>query len=132
MNKTKKPLLTSLMRPAPTLSPEEQQRIQAENNAKLFGLPTDTPITSAPTPEPAPAMWVPSGQWVQFGTYIKDHTYLQLKQAEYFEPGFEIREFVEEALKAALAELDSAQKSLPVNAMEKLLKTNKKLGRQQQ
>lgn len=69
----------------------------------------------------------PSGRWVPFGSYVRDQTYLQLKQAEYWEPGFEIRQFLEDALQAALAQLPASQRELPPVALEKLLKTNRKL-----
>ncbi|TPG58005.1 hypothetical protein EAH73_22695 [Hymenobacter nivis] len=74
---------------------------------------------------PAPAG--PTGRWVPFGSYVRDQTYLQLKQAEYWEPGFEIRQFLEDTLQAALAQLPAAQRTLPQPVLEKLLKTNRKL-----
>jgi hypothetical protein len=81
--------------------------------------------TSAPLPSPATAG--PTGRWVPFGSYVRDKTYLQLKQAEYWEPGFEIRQFLEDTLQAALAQLPTAQRDLPAPVLEKLLKTNRKL-----
>ncbi|WP_375434929.1 hypothetical protein [uncultured Hymenobacter sp.] len=66
-------------------------------------------------------------RWVPFGSYTRLSTYLQLKQAEFWEPGFEIREFVEQALHAALAQLPAAQRELPPHVLEKLRKTNRKL-----
>jgi hypothetical protein len=75
----------------------------------------------------APAPAGPSGRWVPFGSYVRDETYLQLKQAEYWEPGFEIRQFLEDTLQAALAQLPAAQRTLPAPVLEKLLKTNRKL-----
>jgi len=86
--------------------------------------PAPTP-TSTPIPTPIPAG--PTGRWVPFGSYVRDQTYLQLKQAEYWEPGFEIRQFLEDTLQAALAQLPAAQRDLPAPVLEKLLKTNRKL-----
>ena len=80
---------------------------------------------SPPVVVPAPAG--PTGRWVPFGSYVRDQTYLQLKQAEYWEPGFEIRQFLEDTLQAALAQLPAAQRALPEPVLEKLLKTNRKL-----
>lgn len=80
-----------------------------------------------PTPTPAPTTAGPTGRWVPFGSYVRDQTYLQLKQAEYWEPGFEIRQFLEDTLQAALAQLPAAQRDLPAPVLEKLLKTNRKL-----
>lgn len=82
-------------------------------------------IPSLPAVVPAPAG--PTGRWVPFGSYVRDQTYLLLKQAEYWEPGFEIRQFLEDTLQAALAQLPAAQRPLPEPVLEKLLKTNRKL-----
>lgn len=95
----------------------------------MFGaLSSASPVsggTSAMAPAAAPVG--PTGRWVPFGSYVRDQTYLQLKQAEYWEPGFEIRQFLEDTLHAALAQLPAAQRSLPAPVLEKLLKTNRKL-----
>lgn len=99
----------------------------------MFGavsaIPTIPAAASAPTPTPTPtpAPTGPTGRWVPFGSYVRDQTYLQLKQAEYWEPGFEIRQFLEDTLQAALAQLPAAQRDLPAPVLEKLLKTNRKL-----
>ena len=84
--------------------------------ASISGLTTEVPAPAGPT-----------GRWVPFGSYVRDQTYLQLKQAEYWEPGFEIRQFLEDTLQAALAQLPAAQRTLPAPVLEKLLKTNRKL-----
>jgi len=98
----------------------------------MFGAVSPLPATPAassslspPAAVPAPAG--PTGRWVPFGSYVRDQTYLQLKQAEYWEPGFEIRQFLEDTLQAALAQLPAAQRALPGPVLEKLLKTNRKL-----
>ena len=98
----------------------------------MFGAITPLPATPAvgsisnPSAD-VPATAGPTGRWVPFGSYVRDQTYLQLKQAEYWEPGFEIRQFLEDALQAALAQLPNAQRTLPEPVLEKLLKTNRKL-----
>ncbi len=59
-SKPKRPSLTALLREqpaAPSLSPEEQQRIQAENDQKLYG--TRLPVASAPLPN-LPATILPA------------------------------------------------------------------------
>jgi len=98
----------------------------------MFGVVSALPATPAvvssynpPIVVPVPAG--PTGRWVPFGSYVRDQTYLQLKQAEYWEPGFEIRQFLEDTLQAALAQLPAAQRTLPEPVLEKLLKTNRKL-----
>lgn len=91
----------------------------------LPATPAAGSISSPPAVVPAPAG--PTGRWVPFGSYVRDQTYLLLKQAEYWEPGFEIRQFLEDTLQAALAQLPAAQRTLPDPVLEKLLKTNRKL-----
>lgn len=98
----------------------------------MFGPVSALPATpsAGSTPGPSaevPAPTGPTGRWVPFGSYVRDETYLQLKQAEYWEPGFEIRQFLEDTLQAALAQLPAAQRTLPAPVLEKLLKTNRKL-----
>ncbi len=89
--------------------------------------------SAAPAPAPVPVAKAeavvagPTGRWVPFGSYVRDQTYLQLKQAEYWEPGFEIRQFLEEAIQAALTQLPASQRPLPAAVLDKLLRTNKKL-----
>ena len=96
----------------------------------MFGavspLPTIPAVGSSPLAA-VPGLAGPTGRWVPFGSYVRDQTYLQLKQAEYWEPGFEIRQFLEDTLQAALAQLPAAQRTLPAPVLEKLLKTNRKL-----
>jgi hypothetical protein len=133
-SKIKRPSLTALLReqPAvPTLSPEEQQRIQAENDQKLYG--TRLPVASAPSsalPAANPPAGVGSGgeagivgdRWIPFGTYLHDQVYLTLKQAEFWEPGFEIRKFVNKVLSTALAELPNSQQPLPDEQLAAVIK----------
>ncbi|UOG77617.1 hypothetical protein MTX78_24965 (plasmid) [Hymenobacter tibetensis] len=85
------------------------------------------PDATAPVQAPAPPPEDPD-PWVAFGSYVHRSIYLQLKQAEYYEPGFEIREFVDNALQQALQQLPAAQRELPAQVLEKLRKTNRKLG----
>ena len=101
----------------PTVSPDPDEL--------MFGSVSNASVvdTNASVEQPT----IPSGRWVPFGSYVRDHTYLLLKQAEYWEPGFEIRQFLEDTLQAALAQLPAAQKDLPPAVLEKLLKTNRKL-----
>lgn len=97
----------------------------------MFGAISTAPLvptaTSGNAAAPIVAPAGPTGRWVPFGSYVRDQTYLQLKQAEYWEPGFEIRQFLEDTLQAALAQLPAAQRMLPEPVLEKLLKTNRKL-----
>jgi hypothetical protein len=96
----------------------------------MFG-PVAPSITPGPVPGPVLASAAPvagpTGRWVPFGSYVRDQTYLQLKQAEYWEPGFEIRQFLEDAIQTALSQLPAAQRPLPTVVLDKLLRTNKKL-----
>lgn len=142
---SKRPPLTTLLREQakPVLTLEEQQRIQAENDRKLYGtrsgglLPAPPVANAAPGPDgggeplpPTPDPPVPSGErWIPFGSYIHDEVYLHLKQAEFWEPGFEIRKFVNNALRAALQELPSAQRALPAEQLEAVRKKTHRTGR---
>jgi hypothetical protein len=133
-SKPKRPSLTALLREqptAPTLSPEEQQRIQAENDQKLYG----TRLPSAPAPSQALPVSTPpvsmdsrgeegivGDRWIPFGTYLHDQVYLTLKQAEFWEPGFEIRKFVNKVLSTALAELPNSQQPLPEEQLAAVMK----------
>lgn len=96
----------------------DQLMFPAMNTSVSLDVPAPAEVT-----EPA----LDKDRWVAFGSYTRLGTYIQLKQAEFWEPGFEIREFVEQALQAALAQLPAAQRELPPPVMEKLLKTNRKL-----
>jgi hypothetical protein len=130
-SKTKRPSLTAVLReqPAsPALSPEEQQRIQAENDQKLYGtrLPS-VPVPSSVTRSP-PSIGSGGGEgivgdrWIPFGTYLHDQVYLTLKQAEFWEPGFEIRKFVNKVLSTALSELPNSQQPLPDEQLAAVIK----------
>ena len=124
----------------PALTPEERQRIQAENDRKLYGTRSSEFLQSAPVtnaiPEPSSGGEEPPAasdssvavgdRWIPFGSYIHDQVYLQLKQAEFWEPGFEIRKFVNNSLRAALQELPSAQRALPAEQLEAVRKKTSK------
>lgn len=145
-NPSKRPPLTTLLREQakPVLTPEDQQRIQAENDRKLYGTRSGGLVSAAPAanstagpsrggeelPAP-PEPESPAGErWIPFGSYIHDEVYLHLKQAEFWEPGFEIRKFVNNALRAALQELPSAQRALPAEQLEAVRKKTHKSKRQ--
>ncbi|WP_125916797.1 hypothetical protein [Hymenobacter coccineus] len=137
-SKTKRPSLTALLREQPTvpaLSPEEQQRIQAENDQKLYGtrLPgapagslvppaTTPPATTSPANAGSGGGGIVGDRWIPFGTYLHDQVYLTLKQAEFWEPGFEIRKFVNKVLLTALAELPNSQQPLPAEQLAAVIK----------
>lgn len=129
-SKAKRPPLTALLReplPAAQLTPQEQQRIQAENDQKLYGTrqplaaaaPEAAPVSSTPPPA---ASGIVGDRWIPFGTYLHDQVYLTLKQAEFWEPGFEIRKFVNQVLLDALAQLPNAQRELPAEQLAAVLK----------
>jgi hypothetical protein len=135
-SKTKRPSLTALLREQPvppSLSPEEQQRIQAENDQKLYGtrLPI-TPVSSTALVATVLPASIGNGsggeegivgdRWIPFGTYLHDQVYLTLKQAEFWEPGFEIRKFVNKVISTALAELPNSQQPLPDEQLAAVLK----------
>jgi hypothetical protein len=65
--------------------------------------------------------------WVSFTTAVTRETYLKLKQAEYWVPGFLMKELTETALVKELASYPEADKPLPDALLQKLLRTSKKL-----
>ncbi|MBC6992493.1 hypothetical protein [Hymenobacter sp. BT491] len=87
-----------------------------------------TPVAPASLPEaiPAPAA-APGHEWVQFSTYLRRSTYLRLKQAEYWEPGFVARQQIEQVVSELLDKLEGANRRLPEEQYQKLLQKNKKL-----
>jgi hypothetical protein len=78
---------------------------------------------------PAPALDSEEEQtiWVSFTTAVTRETYLKLKQAEYWVPGFLMKELTEAALVKELAAYPEADKPLPEALLQKLLRTSKKL-----
>lgn len=64
---------------------------------------------------------------VPYSTRIKRSTYLILKQAKHWVPGFVEQEFVDAAVRAALEALPGAEQPLPPAHLAALEKQNKKL-----
>jgi hypothetical protein len=78
-------------------------------------------------PEPVPGDGEEQIVWVSFTTAVTRETYLKLKQAEYWVPGFLMKELTETALVKELAAYPEADKPLPDALLQKLLRTSKKL-----
>ncbi|NVO31879.1 hypothetical protein [Hymenobacter lapidiphilus] len=87
---------------------------------------TETSAATAVTQPTIPAV-DPEQEWVQFSTYLRRSTYLRLKQAEYWEPGFVVRRQIEQAVAEMLDKLENANRNLPQELYQKLLLKNKKL-----
>ncbi|RZJ92230.1 MAG: hypothetical protein EOO60_07240 [Hymenobacter sp.] len=83
--------------------------------------------TQALAPEPIPEEGEEQTVWVSFTTAVTRETYLKLKQAEYWVPGFLMKELTEAALTKELAAYPEADKPLPDALLQKLLRTSKKL-----
>jgi hypothetical protein len=81
----------------------------------------------AQAPEPAPEEGEEQVVWVSFTTAVTRETYLKLKQAEYWVPGFLMKELTEAALVKELEAYPEADKPLPDALLQKLLRTSKKL-----
>ncbi len=64
---------------------------------------------------------------VQHSTRLKRSTYLHLKQAKHWVPGFIEQDFIEAAILAALELLPDAKKPLPPLVLQELIRRNKKL-----
>jgi hypothetical protein len=81
----------------------------------------------AQSPEPVPSDGEEQTVWVSFTTAVTRETYLKLKQAEYWVPGFLMKELTEAALVKELTAYPEADKPLPDALLQKLLRTSKKL-----
>ena len=107
-------------------------RLVLDTNS-LYGmgeLPTvPLPVKESSRPQPVgmPPVESPGQEWVQFSTYLRRNTYLRLKQAEYWEPGFVVRQQIEQVVSELLDKLENANRSLPDDQYQKLLQKNKKL-----
>ncbi len=105
------------------------------DTSSLYGMdeipPAPSPAAQPPAPAaPAPPVALPEAagqEWVQFSTYLRRNTYLRLKQAEYWEPGFVARHQIERVVSELLDTLENANRSLPEEHLQKLLQKNKKL-----
>ena len=100
-----------------------------EPTQPLAEVPQPAPVREAPAaPEPvAPESEEPETVWVSFTTAVTRETYMKLKQAEYWEPAFFFKEVTEAALVKELENYPNATKPLPPAALEKLLRSSKKL-----
>lgn len=102
----------------------------------LYGMEEIPPATATPA-APIETVDAPSApvalneaaaqEWVQFSTYLKRNTYLRLKQAEYWEPGFVARQQIERVVSELLDTLENANRILPEDQLQKLMHKNKKL-----
>ncbi|UOQ69769.1 hypothetical protein [Hymenobacter volaticus] len=108
------------------------------DTSSLYGMDEVPPITSylaTPTepaksapPVPVAAEPATAGpEWVKFSTYLHPDTYLRLKQAEYWEPGFVVRQQIERAVSELLDALENANRPLPEEQLRKLVQKDKKL-----
>ena len=103
------------------------------DTSSLYGMDEVTPLPAtdgaAATTEPVATQATEAAEqeWVQFSTYLRRSTYLRLKQAEYWEPGFVARRQIEQAVSELLDKLENANRSLPEELYQKLLQKNKKL-----
>jgi hypothetical protein len=98
-----------------------------------FGKKVLSSINERIEPAPGPVVEATPGAseeqpvWVSFTTAVTRETYLKLKQAEYWIPGFLMKELTEAALVKELTNHPEADKPLPDAQLQKLLRTNKKL-----
>jgi hypothetical protein len=102
----------------------------SKNNGKpRFG----NKVLASITERIEPAQPVPSAPeeaqpvWVSFTMAVTRETYMKLRQAEYWEPAFLFKEVTEAALLKELKNYPNAEKLLPAPALEKLLRSSKKL-----
>lgn len=94
---------------------------------KVLAAITERIDPAPPEPPTSPALAEQEPVWVSFTTAVTRETYLKLKQAEYWEPAFLFKEVTEAALTKELQNYPNADKPLPPAALEKLLRSSKKL-----
>ena len=103
------------------------------DTSSLYGMdevpsmPAADEAAAATEPTATQAAEASEQEWVQFSTYLRRSTYLRLKQAEYWEPGFVARRQIEQVVSELLDKLENANRSLPEELYQKLLQKNKKL-----
>jgi hypothetical protein len=105
-----------------------------QTDALLYGLPLPSPkpapapaVASTPPPAPISVRPVPNAVVeddelveVSFTTLIRKSTFLRLKQAEFWKPGFMIKKATDKALSDYLDELPEANRSLPEEEKHRL------------
>ncbi|QNE42386.1 hypothetical protein F1C16_22470 (plasmid) [Hymenobacter sp. NBH84] len=79
-----------------------------------------TPITTAPTSVPLPSTEDDEMMEVSFTTLIRKTTFLRLKQAEFWKPGFMIKKATDKALSDYLDNLPEANRTLPEEEKHRL------------
>lgn len=90
-----------------------------QTDALLYGLPTPpAPITYGNNSTASPV----NDELVEvsFTTLIRKSTFLRLKQAEFWKPGFMIKRATDKALSDFLDTLPEADKSLPIEELHRL------------
>ena len=93
-----------------------------QTDALLYGLPTAT----AQAPEAAGTKAAPTSSAkeelieVSFTTLIRKSTFLRLKQAEFWKPGFMIKKATDKALSDFLDTMPEADRTLPEDELHRL------------
>jgi hypothetical protein len=91
-------------------------------DALLYGLPT-TPASATPAATANPVEKPSANEElveVSFTTLIRKSTFLRLKQAEFWKPGFMIKKATDKALSDFLGTMPEADKALPEEELHRL------------
>lgn len=94
---------------------EHEQRRDRERQRHI-----EPPAPDEPEPDPDP--------YVLYTVQIRRSTYIRIKQAEYFTPGFEQRKLVDKALNQELDENKYSDRQMPPEQQAKLLNSKKLKG----
>ena len=93
-----------------------------QTDALLYGLPV-VPVPATPAADPKNTVVPPTNEElveVSFTTLIRKSTFLRLKQAEFWKPGFMIKKATDKALSDFLDALPEADKTLPEEELHRL------------
>lgn len=94
-----------------------------QTDALLYGLPVVPVPAATPAAAPKNTAGPPTNEElveVSFTTLIRKSTFLRLKQAEFWKPGFMIKKATDKALSDFLDALPEADKTLPEEELHRL------------
>jgi hypothetical protein len=109
--------------------PDPSEPTRATEDPETPPPPRQQGRSHPPAREPQPYEPPPEADpYVLYTVQIKRSTYIRLKQAEYYTPGFEQRKLVDKAVNAELDENKYSDRQMPPEEQAKLLNSKKLKG----